>query len=655
MVRSALLTLCTMLLQASMCQQGPFDYGSVSVSDLQMTRYDRDTSATSVYLREFGEAHIESQDPQDLIFLYHAIIKVLRPEGVDDATWEVGLYNEGSNSEELTALRATTYNLSNGTVTATDLDPKSLITEQEDEHNVVKKFAFPDVHVGSVVEIEYTLRSPFYYTFRSWEFQSDIPKISSEYWATIPANFIYNMTITGFLRLSENESSLVSDCFTPNGNLADCTLHKFGMVDIPAFVNEDYMTSPRNFISAISFEISEIKFFEGGSKKFTLTWNDAQNILARDDGFGVQLKKGKDLLKLAVPLIGISTDSLQRARAIYEFVRSHYAWDGNFGKYSRDGIKKAFDKGGGNVGDINLSLIAMLRASGLKAVPVILSTRDHGVPFEDMPLITDYNYVIALFHAGGRDYLLDATDRELPFGMIPERCLNGKGRALEENISYWYPLTPSDASKEYSVVDLSLNNDGNLKGTITRRFTGYAAYDKRSELDKYSGIDKYIKQLEGQFTNATISNYKVLRRDTLDKPLVETFQISFAGMNDLKEPVILFNPFMVGQIKENPFKLPSRQYPVDFGTPIERTYSVHIQLPDGYKVDNLPDNLNLTLYGTSGHYACSSQVVGNAFSVSYLLSITKPVFSPAEYGPLKEFYSRIVQSEATDVVLKSAP
>jgi hypothetical protein len=107
--------------------------------------------------------------------------------------------------------------------------------------------------------------------------------------------------------------------------------------------------------------------------------------------------------------------------------------------YSESGIKKAFDNKTGNVGDINLSLIAALKYANLDVEPMMLSTRDNGLVTEIYPVITEFDYVVAKLNIGDKVYLLDATDQYYPFGLVPVRCLNGKGRVMGNKESYWYP------------------------------------------------------------------------------------------------------------------------------------------------------------------------------------------------------------------------
>ena len=66
-------------------------------------------------------------------------------------------------------------------------------------------------------------------------------------------------------------------------------------------------------------------------------------------------------------------------------------WNGMYGYTSDEGVKKAYDLKTGNIADINLILVGMLRAANLKANPVLISTRSNGVPL--FPTMEGFNYV----------------------------------------------------------------------------------------------------------------------------------------------------------------------------------------------------------------------------------------------------------------------
>jgi len=618
-----------------------------------MASYDVDTSAAAVVLNEFGEAFIDNENDHNLILQYHVKIKILKKQGLEQGTIEIPLYKQESREERIRSIKATTYNLENNVIRPTDLPSRNVFTENRSRFLNIKKFALPNVRVGSVIELQYELESPFIFNFRSWQFQSDIPKVKSEYWATIPANYIYNMSLRGFLKLEKNENELVRGCFSPGGAMADCARYKWGMNAIPAFVEEDYMTARSNFVSAINFELSEVHYFDGRKDKITKEWKDAEDELRRENRFGIQLKRGKDIVDQHVELlIAGEKDPLMKARKIYAFIREWYRWNEVYGKYSELGIKKAFDSKTGNVGDINLSLVAALKYAGLSVEPMILSTRANGLPTELHPVLSDFNYVVAKLNIDSKVYLLDATDDFVPFGLLPERCLNGKGRVLGEKESYWHELKPVDRAKKLRMLNLRLGDDGILRGTIQTTFLGYGAAEQRRKIYSFSTPKEYIDDLNASLDRIDIKGFELGNLEDFNKPLVEKLDVEITGYDNLQANSLLFNPFLIERLERNPFRSNERLYPVDFGAPIEETLVLNLEFPEEFELFQPPVKVGLALPNNGGKYIFDVQGMGNRVMVNNSLVIGKTVFSSEEYHYLKELFSRVIQVQNTDLIFK---
>jgi hypothetical protein len=632
-------------------QEHSFPFGETSYKELEMKVYAKDTSAAAVVLNEFGEAYIDNS--YNLLFEYHARIKILKTSGLSYADIEIPLWKQEGNLELLRSIKASSFTIENGSMREVPLPERKVYTENRSPNLDIKKFAIPNVRVGSIIEFQYVLQSPFVFKFRNWEFQSEIPKVYSEYWATIPSNFVYNMSLRGYLKLSKNENELLKDRFTPGGQKADCGLYKYAMKDIPAFVEEDFMTAKTNFLSAINFELSEIHHFDGRVVRYTSQWKDTELELRRHPEFGVQLKRGKDIVDDHVKLlIEGERDPLLKAKKVYDFIKGWYRWDEVYSKFSEFGIKKAFDKKTGNVGDINLSLIAALRYAGLNVEPVILSTRAHGIPTELHPVLSDFNYVIAKVNIGDKIYLADATDDFHPFGVIPERCLNGKGRVLGEDQSYWIDLRPADRAKQLSMLTLKLEKDGTITGTLQTTYLGYEAISRRKKIYSFDTQQEYITDLDNSLKRIEIKKFEIKDADNIEKPLVQKLEIEVPLNADPEAGNFLFNPFLLGKWEENPFKSSERLYPVDFGTPQEFVTILTLEYPINLEILNIPENAGLSLPNTGGRYVYKVENTGNKFTLHHSLTIGKTVFTSREYHYLKELFNRIIQIQNEDLIFK---
>jgi len=636
-----------------------FPFGKITLQELTENSYARDTSASAVYLDEFGETFFqEGEEGLLLVHRYHAKIKILKTSGLEQADFEIPLYRSGTLYEQLRSVKATTFSTDNNTsLRETPLDPKNVFTENKNKYWQIKKFALPDVKVGSVIEVAYETESPYIYNFKTWEFQADIPKVKSNYLARIPAVYTYNISLSGFLKLSKNESKLIKSCLGGGSVLAggysvDCSQFLYGMVNIPAFKEEDYMTAKKNFIAAINFELAEVRSLSGAIDKITKEWKDAEYELKKHEKFGLEIKRNGDLLKDEIAaLVETETDPLVKAKKIYAFVQQYFLWDGNE-EFLSDGIKTAVQNKKGSTADINLFLIGALRKQKIDASPVILSTRENGLVHDLYPVLSEFNYVVAGMKINDKIYLADATDDFHPFGVLPEKCLNGKGRIFTDNGSSWIELNPGDRGKNILMINARLGTDGIVRATLENTFSGYEAIDFRKNYFKHSSQQDYLADLKSKLPEVEIIKLGFSNLDDMEKAVSRTLEIEIHGLDAINNGSFGFNPFILEKWKENPFKSNVRLYPVDFGAPIELTTILNFELPDNVELLNLPENVGLSLPNSGGRYIVDAKALDNKITLTNSLQINKTVFSSQEYRYLKELFQKVVDIQNTDLIFR---
>jgi hypothetical protein len=547
-------------------QENGFPFGSISTIDLQMEKYELDAAAEAVVLDEFGEAYF---DEGKLNVEYHAKIKILTKEGLKYGNFRIPLRKNDSNKEEIVKIKAVTHNLIAGKIEWNEMDRKSIFYETNSRYADFVKFTLPNVKAGSIIEVAYTIKTPFILNLWPWEFQSEIPKKHSEFWAKIQGNYQYNIALRGFLKLSKNESNLVYSCFNFGIEKADCVLYKYAMDNIPAFKEEEYMTAKSNFIAAINFELKEIQYFDGRVDKVTREWKDVEDELMENSDFGSQLKKAKNLADLAISgVINSDSSDLYKARKILSWVRNNYSWNEEVRLYSEFGVKKAWESKVGNSADLNFILFGFLQSAGLKPNPVILSTRSNGNPVADLyPVLSDYNYVVVSVEINGTVYLLDATEKFMPFGLLPTRCLNGKGRLLAKSKSDFVNLSATKGKqKRFTSIILKLDENGNFKGSVFITYSDYDGAARRRQLAAFSSNEERIQFAQKEWSRVQVRSYTNENLLEVEKPLTEKLEIEFEA--EVEKPrQLYFNPFIADRWDENPFKSNERSFPVDFGAP----------------------------------------------------------------------------------------
>jgi hypothetical protein len=634
-----------------------FPYASFKTEEIKMTKYAKDTSAHAVVLAEFGKARISSdQDDLPLIFEYHVKIKILDTKGLGQANIELPFYiGDKSNPEFIYDLKGISYYQDEkGVEHKNELEKSKIFRVNENKYWDQMKFTMPDVHPGSIIEYSYALSSPYRQNFRQWVFQTDIPKMHSEYQANIPAIYNYNASLRGHLKLTNTKTVLSRNCFAVFGVSCDCSNITYVMDDVPAFVEEDFMTSPKNFISAINFELSDYTDLSTGSKKkVSLEWTDVDNALKRDDNFGSYLRRKNMLKDQVAPVIANLIDPLDKAKAIYAYIQKNIKWN-NFNSIYTSGIRQALDKHTGTVTDINMALAVALTSAGLNAEVVLLSTRSNGTVNKLYPVLTEFNYLITKLNLGDKTYLLDATDPLLTFGLLPLRCLNDQGRVISmDKPSYWIDLNTEQRQSTVYTFDLTLQPNGKLKGTMACVSRGYSAFEKRAAIKNFNTLDEYIENLDERLTKIKILKSMVANVDSLEKPVSEVYEVEIEAYDNLNHQRLSFNPFIFNRVITNPFKMEERNYPVDWGMPSDTRYVLTMHLPDDYIIENPPQNDAFAIPQNGAKFFISyDSRGGSSFTFSHVTQFNKSVYYSNEYPYLKELYNKIILSEKTDIIFK---
>ncbi|WP_266202907.1 DUF3857 domain-containing protein [Pontibacter kalidii] len=629
-------------------------FGKVSEDELRMSAYDKDTSAAAVILSDYGFTRIEYIGELKVVFERQMRIKIFKKSGYDWADVVVPYFQKGSAKERVGSIKGFTYNLENGKVTKDKLESKSIFDEQASEYRHTKKFTMPNVKEGSVIDISYTITSDseFIYTLRDWEFQHSIPVAWSEYRARIPGYFDYKFLMQGYHSLYKNES--LKEAATGSAKASPDMLNNayvWIMKDVPALKEEKYITTIRDYQSKIEFELQRVQFPGEAPRTMTGDWQKVTSDLMTADKFGVQLNRSSFFKSELAAIQGKYKSQPEQLEAIFDLVKNRMKWNGNYGVYANTTIRKAWDERTGTAADINLLLTSMLLEAGFDASPVLVSTRNHGrINTAMSPMVSKFNYVISQVQVGDKEYLLDATDPLVTVGVLPARCLNGEGRLIKKEAGRWVSLTPGANHTRLISANLTMNSQGEIVGTGRESAGGYRAISLRRTILE-EGESKYVERLAKEVGDFKLLTPEIKNLNDLQSPVDITYGINVNGSGRSND-IIYLNPMLGRGEKENPFKLQERLYPVDFGTPIDETYICNFTIPEGYEVEEAPQNIALSLPENGGRFMYMVQQQGNTLQVMSRLNINKPVFYAEEYPILKELYNRIIAKHAEQIVLK---
>ena len=113
---------------------------------------------------------------------------------------------------------------------------------------------------------------------------------------------------------------------------------------------------------------------------------------------------------------------------------------------------------------------------------MLIATREFRQPTMQYPVLSDFIYALVYLRMGQETYLLDATDKHTPFGVLPFRDLCPQGRVMDfKKGSFWEPVVPVNKNMHYVNMQLAPNEQGLFSGKVSEVSTGYIAVPKRTE------------------------------------------------------------------------------------------------------------------------------------------------------------------------------
>ncbi|NMH88652.1 DUF3857 domain-containing protein [Flavivirga algicola] len=621
----------------------------VTLADIETNTFKKDSTANAIIIYKYGNSFVDRAD-YDLITEVKQKIKILNKEGFNKATISIHLYKTSDKREKVDDIVATTYNLVDGNVTKTQLLEKDIFREEYDENHTFVKFTLPNIKEGSVITYSYKLTSPFKFNYKGWDFQSDVPTLYNEYRTSIPGNWHYNIKLIGGQKLTTNTTEIEKKCLEGyRGGHADCGNSVYAMKDIPAFIEEDYMTSKSNYLARVEYELQTLKAFDGREYNYAKTWKTVDREFKTDKDIGKQLNKSIDLEDLLTPEIINEKGLLKKAKAIYKYVQESYTWNGDYKIFKDVSVKNLIKNKSGNVSSINILLHNLLKEANINVKPVLISTRGNGFATKIFPVISEFNYLINQVTIEDTIYYLDATDNYLAFGDIPFRCLNHYGRLMDfKNGSEWVDIKPSKPSNVLYKAEMHLDENENISGNITSKRTGYHALNYKKKY--YPNPGAYIQTLENRFPYLDISEFKVTSDGITSSDFKETYRIDY-NYEDTGDNIYL-NPFFVVFFNENPFRLQERTYPIDFGYKDTYFYLFNLRFDDSkYIIAEHPEEKTIALPNHSGKITFSTKVIGNSIGVMLKIDFKKAIYGPEYYASLKEFMSKIIDIQTNSLIL----
>jgi uncharacterized protein DUF3857 len=601
-----------------------------------------------------SESETTVKDNGEMVSHERRVIKVLRPGGRSQAYPEVPFVEETKVSyfkgwsispqgTEYEAKKDDVFELAGGEGYEVYSDEKR------------KVMRIPGVDVGTVVGVEWEQkRHP--YTFEDqWYFQRSHPVVRTRFILHLPAGWEFR---AAWLHHAEVQPQIQGGTYV------------WELTDLPRIETEAQMPP----WEALAGHLIITFFSEKARGRSYANWND---YAAWENQLVLPMRDASPALQQKVlELAPASMSTLERIKALARFAQRdirYAAIEVGIGGWQPHPASQVFNNRYGDCKDKANMLGTMLAQIGVKSYYMPINV-DRGVTLENSPPNMGFNHVIlaiqlpegsfksslpALYEHPKLGHLLifDPTSSVVPFGQIPSYEQDNYGLLVTEQGGelIHLPLSSPELNKMTRTATLSLMPDGTLKGEVQEVRSGWQAaagrytFEHQTTADRRKILEHFLGHMMGNFQLDSVDAENL---DDIDKDLVIHYKFTASHYAKSAGQLLLVRPRVLGEKLGSLDMTKPRHYAYEFEAPTLQTDVFEFSLPEGYKIDELPDAAKATF--PFGEYTSKIENTGTLLKYSREYKINAVRVPAEKIGDLGKFFHQINQDERNMAVLKRA-
>jgi hypothetical protein len=632
----------------SYSQFSNYEFGDVTKEELMMNDCPFEPGVPAMIIAEKCELGNELAAPFHVIRITRRI-KILTKEGLSYGLFELEYLNRYS---DIVYFQASVYNLENNIIVEEKIKSDAAILIGTDKYHTKYTVSLPNVKVGSVINIYYKQQVENMIPIQPWYFQSEIPCGWSEYIPRIQKKATYKYHYTEYLPFAVNT---IQDPSQGSDIKGGYLINRFAVENAPSYhLNEPFILRPQEQISKVElvFDSYNQNSIWGNAVK-PVSWNEIRENLLKHPFFGKVIDKGKFL---RIPLKSVlinSSDFEDSLRKVYEYIRQTVKPNGYRNIYAGS-LQKTLSEKSGNTGEINLLLITALREAGFDCHPLLLPTNEEAPSSKTDPGNNGINYVVAAIFKDSTYYLLDACNRQIAFNTLSVKCLNGDGFLISDHKHrQWIPLLRNERTETRTKIYYAWTPE-NQDTVFVEKSSFSLSANRLRYLIMDESEDEYVKSRKEDYQRYNISTPQYTGLAETDGPFVENFSFAIRAINYNTTDSYFIQTVPFDAHKDNPFDAIKRDFRIDFMAPTIKNTDITIQIPEGFRIVNLPESY---IYkDVTNDLAFDFSVVASAsereIKVHSGIQITGYSYSKEDYSRIRQFFGEIVKMHNTLVELK---
>ncbi|MGV0755089.1 DUF3857 domain-containing protein [Empedobacter brevis] len=602
-------------------QTKDFKLGKVSEQEIKLNQVPFEKDANAVILSEEGKMELT---PANYYLTVKRRIKILTEKGIDEANIQLSYYSKNKR-EAISGIKGSTINIVNGTEQISAIDEKEIFEVSINELYSAKKFTFPNVKVGSIIEYTYRKSSEHNFSIDAWNFQHELPTLLSKFRLNNQAYGTYSIISIG---------DALNTKYKGKSSATEWVL-----TNIPSYKQLRYVYNPQDQSERIKIQADN--YHTDGAKKTTVNaWKDLiQDINNQYDSY-----RNPFAVKDIAQNIPNGKDEIETLRNVIHYINTNVKWNRFYGIIPSRSNKTLLKEKSGSTADMNLLLHEILTAKGFETSLILFSSRHHGQILFSYPIVNQFNSVLTVvkLNKGTSNVILDASKlnkEQIEFGPLDAFNYHGvvlkKGEPsfvkLNQKLSYY------ESSMKYDFI-----NNGNLVLYRKDKLNGYF-YD--DDVDEKNVLNRFVTESLDVRLDEEKSDKTFFETDSYVKNYRAKAIIPNAPFYTFINPLREF-------LKHYTFEDKNRQRKIEFDYPYLFNIQVKSKIPEGYEVVvdekyKAHHKIELGL-----EYYQEAKVKDGQLILAIQFLLPEGVYEAEKYNELKQFFEKIKIEAVKEILMK---
>ncbi len=439
----------------------------------------------------------------------------------------------------------------------------------------------------SRTEVKYTMVHKDAHMLPFGVFQRSYPVLKATFEVVAPKYVTMNFALKG-----ENTSWIKQTKEEANGLVT----YTFTASELPALKEYSGVPSVRYYMPhVIPYITSYKRFNEDKAKEWLATPDELYKYVYKYVSH-INMVEDTALNRIVKEVTKNAKTDREKAASIYKWVQQnmHYIAfeDGLEGFVPRE-AKIVCSRKYGDCKDMSSIIVAMCRKAGLDAYFTWVGTTDLPYTYEETPLPSVDNHMIAALKIGDEWIFVDGTHATLPFGANRHDIQGKEVMIAIDKKNYKIMTIPVTAAETNMTTDSTRLNltEGQVQGKIKQYTIGYDAWNTRNRLRYYKNEerDRLVKAMMQRGSNKYLqSSYNITYPDPVkkDMQIAADFTIDDYVHNAGKQYYINMN--LNREFENNYIKTENRTVPYYFDFRERKKEVVTLEIPKGYKIIYVP-------------------------------------------------------------------